>query len=227
MIITIDGPVATGKSTIARKLALALGYIYFDTGAMYRALTYGILKNKINVDDPQQLTDYLHKFHYNIRARFGEKAYFVDHEDVTEAIRKSEVTSQVSRISAIPAVRERLVVLQRDMASGVHAVFEGRDMGTVVFPDAGLKIFLSGRPEVRAKRRFDELKTKYPQDSADLTMDKVLEDLNKRDLYDSTRAASPLKKADDAYEVDTSDLSPDEIVTKILELRDVKSRKRK
>jgi CMP/dCMP kinase len=224
MIITIDGPVATGKSTIAKKLAQALGYIYFDTGAMYRALTYGIIKNNIDVDNPEALKNYLDQFHFSIHTKYLDKAYFVDHEDVTDAIRKEEVTSNVSRISANPLVRENLVKLQREFAKGVHAVFEGRDMGTVVFPEATLKIFLSGRSEVRAKRRYEEIKNKFPDYASTLTLEKVLEDLNKRDEYDSSRSISPLKKAEDAFEVDTSDLTPDGVVSRILEIRDLKSR---
>jgi cytidylate kinase len=226
MIITIDGPVATGKSTIAKKLAASLGYIYFDTGAMYRALTYGVLKNKIDCTNTDQLKEYLNRFSYKIRSKFGEKYYYVDGEDVSQQIRGDEVTSNVSRVSALPVVREKLVSLQRELASGVNAVFEGRDMGTVVFPDARLKIFLTGRPEVRAQRRFDELKEKFPEEAANLTMEKVLEDLNKRDNYDSSRETSPLKQAEDAYLVDTSDLTPDEIVFKILEFKDAKARQK-
>lgn len=220
MIITIDGPIATGKSTIAKRLAQEIGFIYFDTGAMYRCVTYGILKNKINLEDPQQLSDYLKNFKFDIKIKRGERFYIVENEDVTDKIRLDEVTSQVSRVSAVAAVREKLTALQRDCAVGVHAVFEGRDMGTVVFPNAQIKIFLSGRPDVRAKRRFDELKAKYPKECESLTIEKALEDLNSRDNYDMKRELSPLKQAEDAYVIDTSDLSIDEIVLKILEYKD-------
>lgn len=220
MIITIDGPVATGKSTIAKKLALALGYIYFDTGAMYRALTYGMLKHQINIHDEEQVKEFLKNFNFDIKVRHGEKRYFVDDEDVTEKIRMDDVTSQVSEVSAHFLVREKLVAIQRELAMGVNAVFEGRDMGSVVFPNATLKIFLTGRPDVRAKRRFDELVAKFPEATSTLTMDKVLKDLAKRDAYDSTRSISPLKQAEDAYLIDTSDLTPDEVVLKILEYKD-------
>lgn len=220
MIITIDGQIATGKSTIAKKLAEELGYIYFDTGAMYRCITYMAIKKKLNIDDPKDLEELLHNFNFDIKVKFGERRYFVNKEDVTQQIRGEEVTSKVSKVSAVPELREKMVAMQRQFAEGVNAVFEGRDMGTVVFPEADLKIFLTGRPEIRAKRRFDELKEKFPAESEHLTLEKALEDINARDSYDMSRAASPLKKAGDALEVDTSDLSIDEVVMRILELKD-------
>jgi CMP/dCMP kinase len=220
MIITIDGPIATGKSTIAKALARDIGYIYFDTGAMYRCVTYGILKNKINADDPDQLQKFLASFKFNIKIKHGERRYFVDSEDVTDQIRLDEVTTAVSKVSALRPVREKLMALQREHSIGVNAVFEGRDMGTVVFPDAQVKVFLTGRPEVRAKRRFDELKKKYPEETKDLTIEKSLQDLNRRDNLDTTRELSPLKQAPDALVIDTSDLTIDEIIFRILEFKD-------
>lgn len=226
MIITIDGSIGTGKSTVAKALAKEIGYIYFDTGAMYRCLTYGILKEKINPDNPQELEQFLNHFHFDIRIKQGEKHYLVDNEDVTAKIRGEEVTSYVSKVSAIPKVRETLVAIQRQSAIGVNAVFEGRDMGTVVFPEAQVKIFLTGRPEVRAKRRYDELKAKFPDETKNLTFQQALEEINKRDEYDMHREISPLKKASDALEIDTSDLSVQDIVLLILEYRDsIKTRK--
>lgn len=225
MIITIDGPVATGKSTLAKKLAAAIGYIYYDTGAMYRSLAYAIIKNSVNIDNPEELDQFLKDFDFSIKIKRGDRFYYVGEEDVTDKIRHDEVTSQVSRISANPKIRDKLVELQRQLSVGVNAVFEGRDMGTVVFPDAELKLFLSGRPDVRAKRRFDEMKAKYPEECKDLTMEKVEADLLARDEYDSTRANSPLKKADDAFIIDTSDLSVDELIYKILEIKDTRKRR--
>lgn len=222
MIITIDGPVATGKSTIAKKLALAIGYIYFDTGAMYRAVTYAILKQNVPIENIEELEKFLLSFDFDIKIKHGERRYFVGQEDVTNLIRMDAVTSQVSRVSAHPLIRKKLVEFQRELAHGVNAVFEGRDMGTVVFPDAQFKIFLTGRPEVRAKRRFDELKAKFPEEFKDLTVEKVLQDVIARDDYDSKREESPLKKAEDAIEVDTSDLTVDEVVFRILELKDTR-----
>ncbi|WP_166156020.1 (d)CMP kinase [Neochlamydia sp. AcF84] len=221
MIITIDGPIATGKSTIAKTLAREIGYIYFDTGAMYRCLTYGVLKKDIHIDDREQLNDFLHAFKFDIKSRHGKKHYYVGNEDVTDAIRLDKVTSHVSSISAIPMVRDKLVAMQRELAIGVNAVFEGRDMGTIVFPKAEIKIYLTGRPEVRAKRRYDELKRKYPEETKDLTIEKSLEDLNRRDHLDLTREISPLKQAPEALVIDTSDLSIQEIIFKILEFKDL------
>lgn len=220
MIITIDGPIATGKSTIAKRLAYDIGFIYFDTGAMYRCLTYAILKHKVNAEDPNALADFLSNFKFEIKIKHGERFYYVDDEDVSLKIRGAEVTSAVSKISAIAAVREKLVALQREWAVGVNAVFEGRDMGSVVFPQAQLKIFLTGRPEVRAARRFAELREKFPEETKDLTVQKVQEEIEARDAYDSKREISPLRQADDACVIDTSDLTLDEIILKILEFKD-------
>lgn len=222
MIITIDGSVGTGKSTIAKALASEIGYIYFDTGAMYRCVTYGLLKHGINLDDVNQIEEYLNDFKFDVKIKHGERRYFVENEDVSEKIRQDQVTSNVSKVAAIKAVREKLLIIQREWANGVNAIFEGRDMGTVVFPHAEIKVFLLGRPEVRAKRRFDELMAKFPEESKGLTIEKVLEDINRRDEYDSTRELSPLKQAEDALVVDTSDLSVDEIVYKILEFKDTR-----
>lgn len=220
MIITIDGPIATGKSTIAKRLAQEIGYIYFDTGAMYRCLTYAIIKHNVNIDNPDELAEFLKNFTFEIKIKHGDRHYVVENEDITLKIRGDEVTSGVSKVSAFSAVREKLVNLQRELAIGVNAVFEGRDMGTVVFPNAQLKIFLTGRPEVRAQRRYNELRAKFPEETKQLTMEKVLEDINKRDDYDSHREVSPLRQAEDAFVIDTSDFTTDEIVLKILEFKD-------
>lgn len=219
MIITIDGPIATGKSTIAKKLAEEIGFIYFDTGAMFRALTYAIIRDKVDYHNPEVLEDYLDKFTFDIIIDHGHKEYYVKDENVTLKIRSPEVTGLVSEISAIGMVREKLKEIQREFGIGVNAVFEGRDMGTTVFPDADFKVFLTGRPDVRAKRRYDELRAKFPEETKDLTLEKTLEEITRRDVYDSTRKISPLRQADDAYVIDTSDLTTDEIVAKILENR--------
>lgn len=218
MIITIDGPTGTGKSTIAKLLAEKLGFIHFDTGAMYRCLTYGIIKNKIDVDDPNQLEAYLDTFSFHIKIINGEKHYFVKEEDVTKAIRGEAVTELVSKVAAIPTVRHHLVTIQRKFADKVDSVFEGRDIGTVVFPKAELKIYLTASPKVRAERRYEELLRKFPQESKTLTLEKVLEDVDRRDNHDSTREHSPLRQADDAVLVDTSNLSIEQVLDKILKL---------
>lgn len=226
MIITIDGPVATGKSTIAKKLAESIGFIFFDTGAMYRALTYGILKHQIDLENTEQVKNFLDQFQFDIKVTRHERHYFVEGEDVTKKIRGEEVTSAVSKVSAVKAIREKLMTIQRELSIGVNAVFEGRDMGTIVFPDAAIKIFLTGRNDVRAKRRYDELVAKFPEEAQDLTLEKCLEEITKRDSYDSSREHSPLKQAEDAFVIDTSDLSVDEVVYKILEHKDTVKTKR-
>lgn len=174
MIITIDGPIATGKSTIAKKLAEELGYIYFDTGAMYRGITWLALTKGIDIDDPNQLAALLKEFVFEIKIKHGERQYWVNKQDVTTPIRGDQVTASVSKVAASPAVRDKLVSMQREFSIGVNAIFEGRDMGTVVFPEADLKIFLTARIEVRADRRFQELKAKFPEESAELTIEKEL-----------------------------------------------------
>lgn len=220
MIITIDGSIGTGKSTVAKKLAAEIGFIFFDTGAMYRCLTYGVLKNKIDINDAAALANFLKNFTFEIKIKHGERHYLVEGEDVTLKIRGAEVTSNVSRVSAVSAVRDKLVALQRELAVGVNAVFEGRDMGTVVFPQAQLKIFLTGRPEVRAARRLAELKAKFPEESANLTLEQSIKEINARDESDSTREIAPLKQAEDACVIDTSDMTIDEVILKVLEYKD-------
>lgn len=220
MIITIDGPIATGKSTIAKNLAKEIGFIYFDTGAMYRCIAYAVIKHEVHLENLEELETFLQNCRFDIKIKRGERFYFVEDEDVTQKIRGEAVTSLVSKVAAIQAVRAKLVALQREWAEGVNAVFEGRDLGTVVFPNAEVKIFLTGRPEVRAQRRFEELSVRFPEESKDLTVEKVLQSITERDTYDSTREISPLRQAKDAYVIDTSDLTIDEIVFKILEYKD-------
>lgn len=222
MIITIDGPVATGKSVTAKKLAESIGYIFFDTGAMYRTLTYGLQKQHIDLYQTDRLREFLATFpdKFDIKIVQRERHYYFEGEDVSKKIRGKEVTSAVSEVSAHKAVRELLIALQRQLAVGVNAVFEGRDMGTVVFPDAALKIFLTGKDEVRAKRRYDELKAKYPVETENLTLEQCLFDINTRDALDKARENSPLVQAPDAFVIDTSHLSVDEVVFRILEYKD-------
>lgn len=218
MIITIDGPVATGKSTIAKRVAELLGYIYLDTGAMYRCLTYGIISKGISPDDTTALQAILDGFQFEFRMVKGERHYFVDGNDVTDEIRSPQITSLVSRVSAIKEVRQKLVTIQRSLADTVNAVCEGRDLGTVVFPHANLKIFLTGKDEVRAQRRLAEFKAKFPEATESLTLDQAIHEIVERDRYDSARENSPLKKAGDAIEIDTTELTIPEVVAKILDL---------
>jgi len=212
MIITIDGPSGTGKATVAKEVAKRLSFTFFDTGAMYRAITWCMMHEKISLDDENAIENLLNSFNFRIEEKNGKKQYFVGDDDVTEVIRTSEVTAKVSAVSAIGIVRKKISGIQRKFAEKSNAVFEGRDMGSAVFPKADLKIFLNARPEVRAERRFKELVEKNPH----CTYEEILRDLLLRDEADSTRAISPLIKPEDAIEIDTSNLTVDEVVEKIL-----------
>ncbi len=209
MIIAIDGPSGTGKTTIAKKVAAKLKYNYFDTGAMYRAVTYAAMQQGIEVTDVERLEVLLETFHFDIQN--GEH-YFANGEDVTEAIRTPEVTKNVSAIAALPKVRDTLLRIQREFGQAHHAVFEGRDIGTVVFPDAECKIFLTANAAVRAKRRFLELKDKY----VGMKEQEVMLAIQTRDHLDSTRKIAPLKQAKDAHLIDTSNLTIDQVVEEVL-----------
>ncbi|HSX14030.1 MAG TPA: (d)CMP kinase [Chlamydiales bacterium] len=216
MIITIDGPSGTGKSTVAKQVAKKLGYTFFDTGAMYRCFAWKISHDEINPENQEEVVASLQKFHFEIQAK-EDRRYFVNHKDVTEAIRTQEISMIASQIAVYPEVRNFMVKLQRRFGRSCHAVFEGRDMGTVVFPDADLKIFLTAKPTVRAERRYHELLSKFPE-HAHPTMHQIHEELSLRDKNDTTRSISPLKAADDAIMIDTSEDSVDEVVKKIIRL---------
>jgi len=210
--VAIDGPAGAGKSTIARKIAQDMGYMYIDTGAMYRtlahkAITLGIdiLKNKTAI------CDMLNNTTLDIVYKDGVQRMIADGEDVTDYIRTPKVSMGASDISSIPEVREWLLDFQRNLAKTNNCLMDGRDIGTVVLPFANVKIFLTASAEARAKRRYDELLLK----GEDITLEEVLADMLSRDKNDSTRACAPLKMADDATLVDTSDLSFDESVEAI------------
>jgi cytidylate kinase len=213
MIITIDGPAGTGKTTVAKRVAECLHFAYFDTGAMYRMVTWLILQEKTDITDLTAVQTVLDYFLLNFNIEGGR--YFIGAKDVTQEIRKQEVTAFVSPVSALPIVRESLWKLQRNFATYGDSVFEGRDMGSVVFPDAEIKIFLTARPEVRAERRLLELLAKNPQ----LDHEQVLADIQKRDEIDSTRTLAPLRCPEGAYQIDTSDLDLDQVVKEILEYK--------
>jgi len=214
MIITIDGPSGTGKSTVAKEVAKRLNFTFFDTGAMYRAITWCMMHEKTSLDDESAIDNLLNRFNFRIEEKNGKKHYFVGNDEVTEVIRSREVTAKVSAVSAVGIVRKRISGIQRKFAENSNAVFEGRDMGSAVFPKADLKIFLNARPEIRAERRFKELTEKNPH----CTYEEILRDILLRDEADSTRAISPLIKPKDAVEIDTSELTVDEVVEKILPL---------
>ncbi|HHT11365.1 MAG TPA: (d)CMP kinase [Candidatus Atribacteria bacterium] len=207
-LIAIDGPAGAGKSTVARLLAKKLSYLYIDTGAMYRAITYFLIKQGINYEDPKALSQALNKMDLHFQVIDGISVIFLNGKRCDEEIRQTDVNQHVSPVAKIVAVRHFLKKKQRDLAQSTFSVTEGRDIGTVVLPDADLKIFLMARPEIRAQRRWKELKEK----GIDISYEKVLENVIQRDTIDSTRSEAPLRPADDAMMVDTSDMSIEEVV---------------
>ena len=216
MIITIDGPSGTGKSTVAQRLAQALGFEHFDTGAVYRAFTWLVLEKKVKLDDIPAIKKLLAEFSFHIEYSNKVKHYFVGEIDVSELIRGVKVTADVSVVSALKEVRDVLIEIQRFFAKSHDCVFEGRDLGTVVFPNAEIKVFLNASPEVRAQRRLSELMEKNPAEAAGWDRGKMLADIMRRDSYDSNRAIAPLRCPETAFQVDTTDLSIDQVVSQIL-----------
>lgn len=195
--VAIDGPAGSGKSTIAKILAEKYNMIYLDTGAMYRMVSLYSLENSLNLDDIQEVEVVLKGIELDIR----ENSFYLNGRDVSKEIRTPEVTAIVSKVAAIKAVREKLVELQREISKGRRAILDGRDIGTVVFPKADLKIFLVASPEERANRRVKDYESKGIQGES---YEEVLAAIKLRDHLDSTREESPLKKAEDAIEVDSS-----------------------
>lgn len=218
MIITIDGPAGSGKSTIAKKVAEDLGFTHFDTGALYRSLTYFFLRKNIQVNQQDAMLQSLKDFDFSIQRQGNEKTYFLGEENITDAIRSREVTEHVSQVAKIGEIREHLVKIQRAFAKDHDCVFEGRDLGTVIFPQADLKIFITATAEIRAHRRYKELLEKQKDCANTFNEDKILKSIQKRDQEDSQRKHSPLKKADDAVEIDSSNLSIQEVVQEVVKL---------
>jgi cytidylate kinase len=216
MIITIDGPSGTGKTTVARRVAEKLAFVYFDTGAMYRCFTWFVLEYNVDVNDSSAIEALLKKFAFNIIEKNGAKQYFVGDQNVTEVIRSRPVTVNVSAVSALREVRAYLLTIQHGFAQKQNAVFEGRDLGTVVFPNAELKVFLTADPEIRAERRLNELLEKQPEEARTFNREQMLVDIMRRDEHDSTREIAPLRCPLDALQIDTSHLSIDQVVDQIV-----------
>ena len=208
MIVAIDGPAATGKSTSAKLVAQKLGFTYMDTGAMYRCVTLSVLRNHIALADEEALQLLIQEMDMHFERTDDNLVVRLNKEDVSTLIRKPEVTSHVSVVSALPQVRNHMVAIQRKIAKNQDCVIEGRDIGTIVFPKADVKFFLVADDIVRARRRHLDIKAI----GEERTIDELVEEICRRDRFDSERSHSPLKKADDAVEVDTSQLTIDEQV---------------
>ena len=211
MIVAIDGPAASGKSTTAKMVAKKLQMTYLDTGAMYRAVTLALLRSNTDLDDYDSVCQVVDELELDIYDQEGKTVVILDGEDVSQAIRSVPVTKNVSAVSAMKYVREAMVEIQRNIGKKTNCVVEGRDIGTVVFPDAEFKIFMVADVKIRAERRLKELQ----EMGDDRSLQEVMADLKRRDKKDSTRAHSPLQKAGDAIEIDTSMLSINQQVEKV------------
>jgi cytidylate kinase len=213
LVIAIDGPAGAGKSTIASRLARKLGYVNLESGAMYRALALKAIMNDVSFDESAPLLKLAENSKIELQPRIDGNRVLLDTEDVSRRIRERDVTEGASRVSLHPAVREWMVARQRELGVNGGVIMEGRDIGTVVFPNAELKIFLDADPKVRAERRIEQVQAKNPDAAKALA-----EELKRRDQRDSTRVASPLAPAADAVVLDSSKLSVEEVLTRIEEL---------
>lgn len=218
MIVAIDGPAGSGKSTIAREIARKLGFQQLDTGAMYRAVTYSALERSVDLDDEEAVVDVAQAIHITFASHAGESTrIMVDGHDVSTQIRTPEVDACVSKVSAYPGVREAMVVLQRKCADAQDIVAEGRDIGTVVFPHAEVKIFLTADPHERARRRAAQRHAGEHVDEATLEreVEQTLSALEERDRLDASRAVAPLTAAPDAQHIDSTRFTIDEVVDQV------------
>ena len=209
--IAIDGPAGAGKSTIAKKLAADLGYIYVDTGAMYRAMAYYFIQNKIAVDNEKAVAEACADVDITIQYKDGEQQVLLNGENVNGVIRNEDVGNMASATSVYPVVRTKLVDLQRQLAQKENVIMDGRDIGTVVLPDANVKIYLTAGSRVRAERRYKELQAK----GVHCDLDEIEKDIIDRDYRDMHRKTSPLQQADDAVCLDSSNLDIDGVVSEM------------
>lgn len=215
--VAMDGPVGAGKSSVAREAAKRLGFIYVDTGALYRSCGLYCCQNDIDIipENDELIGNILNeRVKLEIKLQDGVQHVILNGEDVSEEIRLPEISMAASAVSALPSVRRYLLDTQRKVAKENNVIMDGRDIGTVILPDANVKIFITAKAEIRAKRRYDELITK----GVETTFDDVLSDLNKRDYNDSHRKEAPLKQAEDAVLLDTSELSFEEAVESVIKL---------
>lgn len=213
LIVAIDGPAGAGKSTVAKRLAKELGYTYMDTGAMYRAFAWRVMEEGIDLRDEKELKSILKETRIELTEHNGHLRVFLNGLDVTDRIRTAELSQLASKVSAIKIVRERMVELQRAMGSQGGVVAEGRDIGTVVFPDAEVKIYLDASAQERARRRFEELKNQGKQ----VTLEETLGEIEERDWRDKERDVAPLCKAEDAIVIDSTHFGVDGVLEKIMQ----------
>ena len=214
LTVAIDGPAGAGKSSAARLVAKRLGYLYIDTGAMYRAFTWAMLQEKIDIGDAEAVRALTERIDIRLELLEDKCRVFVGEREVTDAIRTQDISSRVSSVSALAVVREKLVQLQRNMAEGGGVILDGRDIGTVVLPKADLKIFLTASVESRARRRYLEVQAKGGTE----TLEDIAASIASRDDMDSRRAVSPLRQADDAILLDNSELNLEETADAITDL---------
>ncbi|EJP19170.1 cytidylate kinase [Peptostreptococcaceae bacterium AS15] len=209
MIIAFDGPAGSGKSTVAKIISEKLGITYLDTGAMYRAVTLYFLENDVDFNDENQVKINLEK----IELEFINDKLYLNNKDVSVQIREKNVNDNVSFVSAIRIVRKKMVDLQRKMSGKKSVVLDGRDIGTVVFPNADYKFYVTASVDVRARRRYEE---ELQKGKTNISFDEVKKSMENRDYIDSNREVTPLRKADDAIEIDTSGMSIEQVLEKIL-----------
>ena len=212
--IAIDGPAGAGKSTIARRVAKELSFIYVDTGAMYRAMALYLLRREVNKDDTEQIGNICQDAEISIEYQNGEQIVLLNDENVNSYLRTEEVGNMASVSSAVPRVREKLLSLQRKLAKDMSVVMDGRDIGTTILPDADVKIYLTASSLTRAKRRYLELQEK----GTVCNLDEIQKDIEERDQRDMNREISPLRQAEDAILVDSSDLTIQQVVDRILQI---------
>ena len=212
--IAIDGPAGAGKSSAARKAAKELGFLYVDTGAMYRTIALYLLRNQVDVGDESTLRRSLDDIDVGMSYENGVQHTFLNSEDVTELIREQEVSEMASRSSAHPAVRQKLLDLQRDLAARENVLMDGRDIGTAILPDADLKIFLTASVQERARRRYLEM----VQKGESCSLEQIRKEIEERDYRDTHREVSPLRQAEDALLLDTTGMSCQQVVEKIVSL---------
>ncbi len=216
--IAIDGPAGAGKSTIAKRAAAELGFLYVDTGAMYRAIALGLLRMKADISSETALTDALSRIEVGLGYENGTQKVFLNGEDVSSLIRTEEVGNMASSAAAKPQVRAKLTQLQREIAGKNDVLMDGRDIGTVILPDAQLKIYLTASVETRARRRYKELCGKGEAPS----LDEIAADIRERDYRDMHRETAPLRQAEDAVRIDSSELTIEEVTAKIISLMKAK-----